>query len=644
MSAERRNPIAHAPELASFLEAHPWPAERAAGRRTVDFLFIWEFGVAAERLWPYLTDTSRLNEMIGLPAMSLEEREGRLFGSYRVGFARLAWEEVPWQWEAGREYSMERIYSTGPLVYLRGSGSVEALGESRCRVTLYLGYVPRNRLAALALQVLRRVMARRFTAAFESIVTDLRAGQTPAFTLDQGFLMGLGAGTRPRRHIDSARIDQIEADLRTEGLPSAPLAALVNHVRGADDRDLYRIRPLILARQKGVTPRELTSVMLHATARGMLVMTWDIVCPHCLGVRERHRHLWEVRREARCEACGIDFDAASLNTIEVSFYPDPALRSSEKVLFCSAEPAQRPHIWIQRRLGPGEAGDAELARSDGRYRLRVHGSLGYNLLDIDPDREGGQVLWGSDDENVRFESGGRPRIRMENRGGAPTVFVVEEHGIDREALRPGDLFGLQEFRDLFAGESLPFDLSIDVGAQNIVFVDVVGSTALYGTVGNTRAFTLVRQFFRAGHEIALKRQGAIVKTLGDALMLAFPHPLDALKAAADFTSRLDGTLPDMPLLTRVTVNRGSCLAVNLNSGIDYFGQPVNVAAKLQRYAGAGEIIFTDEFAAEPAVRHFLEGRGFVFDEPLVAEVPGAGTQRYWVLKARTRRRGSAANE
>jgi class 3 adenylate cyclase len=54
------------------------------------------------------------------------------------------------------------------------------------------------------------------------------------------------------------------------------------------------------------------------------------------------------------------------------------------------------------------------------------------------------------------------------------------------------------------------------------------------------------------------------------------------------------------------MNTGSCLAVNLNSNIDYFGNTVNLGAKIQAVAGAGQIGFTQSVADDSEVKKFLQ--------------------------------------
>jgi hypothetical protein len=111
------------------------------------------------------------------------------------------------------------------------------------------------------------------------------------------------------------------------------------------------------------------------------------------------------------------------------------------------------------------------------------------------------------------------------------------------------------------------------------------------------AFAEVRSHFLKAYEAVKNNDGAVIKTIGDAVMATFTHPLDALKAAVEMQKYFNGKNPETRLRLRVTMNTGSCLAVNLNSNIDYFGNTVNLGAKIG---------FTQSVADDPEVKKFLQ--------------------------------------
>jgi len=620
--------------LRDFLTAHPWPEEWAHRALPVEYYFSFTLPATPAELWPIVSDTSRLNELMGYPSMSFTERNGRRFGSYRLAGMRQEWEEPPWEWEAERSITMTRIFSKGIARYLRGMIDIEPALPGTARVQVYFGWIPRHLPARLLLIGARTSFGNRFANAFAALVPERTlAGAIILQPVD--YLRQTSTGTAA----NGERLAIAKHALLADGGDPDTTVKLAAHIAAAPDVELHRMRPRALARTFATGEEATLGTMLRGTRRGMLSMNWDVVCPHCRGVRARINHLWEVPAKGRCDACQVDFDTSSLNAVEITFQPRPEIRRVEEVLYCSAEPARKPHIRIQRAVDAESVLALPLALAPGRYRLRTVGGTIYHLLDVREDAPRREILWDADATAAAFETGSGAVLVMRNPGTAPRTFVVEEHELDRDALRPRDLFNLQDFRDLFADESLPADLSIDVGMQNIMFVDIVGSTVMYGREGDSRAFTIVRAFFRASHDLAAAHRGAIIKTMGDAVMASFDDPMDALRCARAFVTTFDGRDPEAPLRTRVTINRGPCLAVNLNSAIDYFGQPVNVAAKLQPFAGAGEIALVEAFMEDEAVRAYFAAKGHARPPLRAAEIAGAGTVRYLVMRPINRTRG-----
>ena len=205
-----------------------------------------------------------------------------------------------------------------------------------------------------------------------------------------------------------------------------------------------------------------------------------------------------------------------------------------------------------------------------------------------------------------FKSAHFPTLVLQNTSSEAKTFILEESQMDQDTLRPVDLFSLQNFRDLFSQEALASDIKLEIGVQTILFTDLVGSTKFYEVEGDTVAFAEVRSHFLKAYEAVKNNDGAVIKTIGDAVMATFTHPLDALKAAVEMQKYFNGKNPETRLRLRVTMNTGSCLAVNLNSNIDYFGNTVNLGAKIQAVAGAGQIGITQSVADDPEVKKFLQ--------------------------------------
>jgi class 3 adenylate cyclase len=85
------------------------------------------------------------------------------------------------------------------------------------------------------------------------------------------------------------------------------------------------------------------------------------------------------------------------------------------------------------------------------------------------------------------------------------------------------------FRDLYRTDALDVRQRLKITSLTFLFTDLKGSTALYDWVGDL-AYDLVNAHFHLLHEIVASETGAVVKTIGDAVMATFPTPEHAVAA------------------------------------------------------------------------------------------------------------------
>jgi class 3 adenylate cyclase len=159
----------------------------------------------------------------------------------------------------------------------------------------------------------------------------------------------------------------------------------------------------------------------------------------------------------------------------------------------------------------------------------------------------------------------------------------------------------QTFRDLYRTDTLDVDQRLKITSLTFLFTDLKGSTALYERIGDLNAFALVQRHFERLLDVTVRHRGAVIKTLGDAVMAAFQTPADAVAAAIamrEEIGRFNTLQPGQDLILKIGIHSGPSIAVTLNERLDYFGQTVNIAARVQGIAGGDEICFTrDVFAA-----------------------------------------------
>ena len=167
----------------------------------------------------------------------------------------------------------------------------------------------------------------------------------------------------------------------------------------------------------------------------------------------------------------------------------------------------------------------------------------------------------------------------------------------------------QTFRDVFKADNLTIDQRLKITSLTFLFTDLKGSTALYERVGDLVAFDLVRAHFHALLEIVTAEKGAVVKTIGDAVMATFVQPDHALVAGLRMRAamgKLNAERGKSDLVVKIGIHEGPCLAVMLNERQDYFGQTVNIAARVQSLSTSQEIHITGPVIDAPGVATILE--------------------------------------
>lgn len=178
----------------------------------------------------------------------------------------------------------------------------------------------------------------------------------------------------------------------------------------------------------------------------------------------------------------------------------------------------------------------------------------------------------------------------------------------RDALTAHRVTTLQAFRDLFTEEVLRPGDNVEIDYVTLMFTDLKGSTALYERIGDPQAYSLVREHYAIIGKAVRTHNGAIVKTIGDAIMAAFANPTDALRCGIqlhdDFT-RFNSTSGREPITIKLGLHVGRCISVTLNNRLDYYGTAANKAARLEGQSQGGDIVMSHELARDPGVASLL---------------------------------------
>jgi class 3 adenylate cyclase len=449
------------------------------------------------------------------------------------------------------------------------------------------------------------------------------------------------------------------------------VAAMEALVRNAPDHELCRVNVLDFATRRGLNEERVIAAFLHAARVGIFELSWNVLCPGCGGVLDATATLRNVHKESyECALCAAGYEPTLDEMVEVTFTVSPQVRR------IAAHDPNTLSIWDYFRqifwssgvdlpanfeqlideitidaveLPPGERAQISLQLPAEFVIVFEPVTHAAQFLDVkgEPTRERQALMLTYN--KVRAPTGtlelrpGPLRLSLDNRTDVrvlPSVWIAGDllHdllGKRKPFLTANRLLSNQTFRDIYRTDTLDVDQGLKITSLTFLFTDLKGSTGLYERVGDLVAYDLVRAHFRLLHEIVASEAGAVVKTIGDAVMATFPTPDRALAAALRMRNAMPGIKDSSgteELLLKIGIHEGPCLAVTLNDRLDYFGQTVNIAARVQGLAISSSIFATGSVVQHPVSSKLLVTEGLtpeaqraalrgIADEVTVYEIP-----------------------
>jgi class 3 adenylate cyclase len=604
-----------------------------------EFHYRWEWGLKSspEAIWPFVSDTNRFNRDAGLPVVTTPTDTATTLANARrhLGFRRFGlaveWIEEPFEWIRPYRFGVVRRLTRGPVAEMRVVADLKPQPEGGTQLTYQVWVRPRSAagLIAIPLQI-GQLSARKFAAVVRRYDELAAAGEQATMPTAAAHFPTSGR----------ARLRQMSEKLAAQGAQPELVARLVETIEQADDLTLARLRPYALADCWHEPRRAVLELCLWATRAGMLDLRWDMLCPLCRGAKDTAATLAELASNVHCETCNIDFTVNFDRSVELTFCPNPAVRYVEARAFCVGGPQVTPHIVAQQLLAPGASRQLQLPLEPGRYRLRTLQQPGAQALVVTDEGAAELELcanengWAGDELTLSLQ----PALTYMNATEAEQLFILERMAWSDQAVTAAEVTALQIFRDLFASEALRPHQQISVGSLTVVFTDLRGSTRLYREIGDAPAFGAVMSHFDVLRECVDEEEGALVKTLGDAIMAVFRRPAGALRAMLKAQHRLSHPPTGArPFQLKVGLHMGHCIAVNLNGRLDYFGSNVNIAARLEPLSDGSDIIISSAVRDDPKVAAMLnEPDSELQIEPIAATLKGLEQEsiELWRIRAR----------
>ncbi|HNY10662.1 MAG TPA: DUF5939 domain-containing protein [Candidatus Wallbacteria bacterium] len=428
-------------------------------------------------------------------------------------------------------------------------------------------------------------------------------------------------------------IDALETSRHCE---VAAVSAIKKILASEKDFDCYKINAFRVAFDAGVENSDMLRAFLYATKLGLFDLNWDIHCPSCHGIPDYHKHLMGLKKTAHCDLCAINWDLDFEEQVEVTFTVNPDIRKIEYADWSArhdfASKMQFLDDILNRENRDFTIGacvyknDTKTFSADfehGRYiyYMPSHMELG-GFLEVSQAPSQGEQNF-----NLAISASGRFDIQRIKAFSGRINFIVtsdypDMNGFLVKPVAPRNnwvsaayVTSQQEFRDLFSTEFLSPDTSFAIKNTTFMFTDIKGSTELYEEIGDSAAFAAVKEHFKVLIDIIRKYEGGVVKTIGDAVMAAFPVNSNAVVAACEIQSLFSSCVfRKGEIKVKIGLHRGGAITVTSNKSLDYFGRTVNIAARVQGKSDANEVLMTESVINDQAVRHYFSVHNFTAHE------------------------------
>jgi len=575
------------------------PAHDAS--RVVANQMTWQLKATPEALWPYVSNTERLNRAIGLPPVEYRTETDasngvRRFGTIRLAGFSMSWEEHPFEWVEGRRMSVLREFDGGPFEWFVSTVELVRVAEGQTELTHSIRILPRSWWGRLIARIETGKKCRRSLDAvytrMDEVLSQQKAGPAPIDAFEKPVQL--------RRAQREALLTRL-ADLKRTGADVDMADALADFLLSAPDQSVAKIRPIALAQKLNVEESTLLDVCLRAVVQGLLKIEWDILCPTCRVAADSRDSLKQLTAHTHCEACNYDFQSSLADAVELVFRADADLRDTDVGRYCVGGPWHAPHVVAQARLEPGERIELELGLAAGDYLLRGPRLTQSFGLHVQPSGAPSQQLFvlaaGAETSRGYNLRAGKQLLTLENQFATQQIIRIERTIARDDVLTAARASALPRFRELFPGEVLDEGRLVEAQQVTLLTATIDSIDKLYEEQGDAQAFALVEQH-QADVEVAVRQhRGEVVKVIGETVVASFHDARQAVRAAFALCQPSADASAGQASLPAVGVHRGPALVTTANNRLDYFGATARQATALPSLAGPGvaltEAVFAD---------------------------------------------------
>src|SRR6185295_13276053 len=113
----------------------------------------WDLAASPEALWPFVSNTEKMNRATGLAPVRFEIESmgavglGTMTGNQKVAGLALRWREHPYEWIEGSRHVVLRVFEKGVLRWYVADVQLERLPNGGTRLKNTIRLEPRGTLA-----------------------------------------------------------------------------------------------------------------------------------------------------------------------------------------------------------------------------------------------------------------------------------------------------------------------------------------------------------------------------------------------------------------------------------------------------------------------------------------------------------------
>lgn len=588
----------------------------------------WKLASSPEALWPYVANTERFNRAVGLAPVSFKDEPNPDGGALRTGEQRvmgmqLKWREYPFQWVKGREHSVFRWYSTGPVSAVWNQVTMVPLEGGGTELKHDIWMTPRGMIGSFAAFLEGSKLGPSIDRFYRRLDEIVSGGN-----LVDPFEPAHAASPEAR-----LMVDEICKHLYAEGFKPEIVEKLAMHLLSAPDGVLRTLRPYELADAWGMDRAELLDVMIHAAHDGLLEAAWDVVCPKCMLAHESLKELQQVTRMGTCKACASSFQRDLRESVELVFVPSPKLRQVDQLTFCAGSPALRPHVLAQQVLDPGEIRSITLQLPRGTYRIA--GVIAKTPAEIVASAVGfetrAEVVATEERMELRpaIVRAGEVTLVLRNDTDVEETIRVEVPGARLDGVSASTAMTHPTFSELFTKQLPAHGEHLPVSQLAFVYVAFNGRGELFERLGDVEACAELSRLDDIVREHAQLYEGNIVPSALDLLIVGFPSAVRAMQAALGIHAQIGAAPFRAPIV--MAAHSGRCIALGRNGKAEFFGETVHRGQALLGDCPPGGIALSAAFAADRAVAVAVHESGLKMGVEQSTTGPYAG-RRVTVLR------------